>query len=115
MACPSVGLAVLAVETPLTIRLDRRRRRQVIIGIVRRIPGASVADLKIGGRRRGPVHEVMGRTSGSKASAHAGREWSLHVIADQDQVARQDVDELLLNRMPVFERGLRARLGLAAR
>jgi hypothetical protein len=83
---------------------------EIVVGIERLIPLDAVADFKILGHAPAAIdHVVRIARSRRVARAHAGAKKLLARIGQQGQLARQNVDELVVERVPMAQRRLSTR------
>lgn len=83
-------------------------RDEIVLGIFAAVVFAPVTDLEIFNWFVGPVHEVVRRTAGPETDAHARSKGVLAAIGAQSGMTGKHEDELLLHRMAMEQRRLRA-------
>jgi hypothetical protein len=94
-------------ELPLALDEDRL---DVVVGIHALVARRAVADLEVDDLLDGLVQQVVRvAAAGLEPRAHAGRKRRAALVGLERRAALQDVDELVLPRMRVAQRRLRAR------
>lgn len=79
---------------------------EVVAGIAALVAGGAVADLEIDDVARRPVDQMMRDARRREARAHARREVDLARVGDERRRAFQNIDELVLLRVSMQQRGL---------
>src|SRR4029453_1719695 len=83
---------------------------EVVVGIERVVAFRPVADLEVSCGSAAPIDEVVRVfRPGGITGAHSGGEYLLALAGDEHDLAREHIDELVLQRVPVTKRRLAAR------